>query len=82
MITKINSLKKVIKDDNSYYYVIYFDYPNHQNAFTYLSLKSIIYFKKRGLKKITKDMQINVFKVKNTKYYKIISFIDGEGITI
>ena len=75
MYTEIKKVKRIETDDGkSHYYVIYFDYIDHNDAFTYLSKKSIVYWKSRGLKKIFIGQKINVFKVHNTNSYKIVSF--------
>lgn len=74
MKTKIINLKK--KQDfiksNEFYYVIYFDYYGEER-FTYLTKRSIMYWKSKGLNKLNVGLLINVSKV-NDKHFKIIGF--------
>jgi len=68
MITKIKSIKK--KEN---YIVIYFDYFDQEN-FTYLSKRSLLYWKNvRKIESIKVGDSINVFKVQNTDNFKIVS---------
>lgn len=71
LIKKIS--KKHDKKKDNYYYVIYFDYLDKE-YFTYLNNFSLQYWKNKGLKSLKIGMKINVFRVKDTKYFKIVGF--------
>lgn len=80
MITAIKEIKRKFDEKkNSNYYIIYFDYGDKKDAFTYLARKSLLYWKDRGVTKLSKGMQINVFKVPNSKYYKIVEIEGGDN---
>lgn len=82
MITTITDLKKIANfRDNSYYYVIYFNYFD-KKAFTYLTQESILYWKRRGLNELKRGMQINVFFLHDIKRYKIVAFFNPEGVAL
>jgi hypothetical protein len=77
MITTIKEIKKKFDENkNSTYYVIYFDYGDFKNAFTYFTKKSLLYWRDRGVTKLRKGMKINVFKVPNSKYFKVVEMGD------
>lgn len=73
MLVKIKNIKKKIDSKtNKAYIIVYFDYGDYKDSFTYLTQKSLKYWKNRGVDKIKKGMEINVFRVKDTKYFKIV----------
>ena len=79
MITSIKNIKKFKDKKNpiKFYYVIYFDYGEIKDSFTYLTQKSLKYWATKSITKLKKGMTINVFKVKDTQYFKIISITGG-----
>ena len=78
MKTEITDIKKFIDEKKGAYYVIYFDYDEFKGAFTYLTLKSLKYWRDRGVHKLKKGMWINVFKVRDTKYFRIVG-MEGQN---
>ena len=77
MITTIKSIKKKIDKNNNFYYVVYFDYFGF-TSFTYLTKKSLEYWKKyRGLNTLAVGQEINVFQVRGTKNFRIVDIKQG-----
>ncbi|MHA1381426.1 MAG: hypothetical protein ACTSRG_23915 [Candidatus Helarchaeota archaeon] len=55
---------------------MYFD----KLRFTYLTLKSLIYWKSRGVQEFKIGDEINVFKVPQSKFYRIVELVEGGAV--
>jgi len=76
MITKINKIdiKEDLETGETYLVIYFFDEILNYDAFSYLSQKSLNYWKNfRKVKELKVGMPMNVFKLGDSKYYKIIS---------
>ena len=75
MITQIIKIEKK-KNNNDFYYIIYFNFFN-EIKFTYMTKKSIDYFKKyHNLKRLFINQRINIIVKNKFTQYQIIEFID------
>lgn len=71
MIVNIKRIVKKTTEQGQSYLVVYFDYFNEEH-YTYLTRKSLDYWKSKGVTKLNKETKINVIKKKESGYFQII----------